>query len=122
MERRLYGVGGVVSGWIVANLLGMAAVGALVFVFQFLLKSTPGVVVSSLLVGLPMGFAQWIALRRIAPISMLWPLTTSVGLLLGLVFLNSPMFVQLWESLDDESVLSLTAGYVIIGLFFGLAQ
>ena len=121
MARKLYEVGRGVSGWIVANLLGMAAVGALVFVLQFL-KSTPGILMASLLVGMPIGLAQWIALRRVASISKLWALTTSTGLLLGLVFLNSPILVQLWESLDGRSVLSLIPGYVVTGFFVGLAQ
>jgi hypothetical protein len=76
--------------------------------------------VSSLIIGLPIGFAQWIALRRVAPISILWVLTISAGLLLGLVI--SPILGGIWGFLDDESVLSLTAAYTTIGLLVGLAQ
>jgi hypothetical protein len=77
--------------------------------------------VSSLIIGLPIGFAQWIALRRVAPISILWALTISAGLLLGLVVINSPIS-GIWGFLQDESVLSLTAAYTTIGLLIGLAQ
>lgn len=119
MARKLYEVGGVILGWIVANLLGVAAIGALSLI-PFL-TSIPGRLVSSLSIGLPIGFAQWIALRRVAPISILWVLTISAGLLLGLVV--GPILAGIfWGFLDDESVLSLTAAYTTIGLLVGLAQ
>jgi hypothetical protein len=119
MSRKLSEVGGVILGWIVANLLGVAAIGALSLI-PFL-TSIPGRLVSSLLIGLPIGFAQWIALRRVAPISILWILTISAGLLLGLEV--GPILAgNLWGFLDDESVLSLMAAYTTIGLLVGLAQ
>ena len=119
MARKLYEVRGVILGWIVANLLGVAAIGALSRI-PFL-TSIRGMPVSSLIIGLPIGFAQWIALRRVAPISILWVLTVSAGLLLGLVV--SPILAGIfWGFLDDESVLSLTAAYTTIGLLVGLAQ
>lgn len=120
MARKLYEVGGVILGWIVANLLGVAAIGALSLVFPFL-KSIPGMLVSSLIIGLPIGFAQWIALRRVAPISILWVLTIPAGLHLALVF-GPILSGMLWGFLDDESVLSLTAAYTTVGLVVGLVQ
>jgi hypothetical protein len=119
MARKLYEVGGVILGWATANLLGVAAIGALILILPFL-TSIPGRLVSSLIIGLPIGLAQWIALRRVAPISILWVLTISAGLLLGLVI--SPILGGIWGFLDDESVLSLTAAYTTIGLLVGLAQ
>jgi hypothetical protein len=119
MARKIYEVRGVILGWIVANLLGVAAIGALSLIPY--LTSIPGMLVSSLIIGLPIGFAQWIALRRVAPISILWVLTISAGLLLGLVV--SPILAGIfWGFLDDESVLSLTAACTTIGLLVGLAQ
>jgi hypothetical protein len=108
MARKLYEVGAVILGWIVANLLGVAAIGVLSLI-PFL-TSIRGMLVSSLIIGLPIGLAQWIALRRI-----------SAGLLLGLVV--SPILAGIyWGFLDDESVLSLTAAYTTIGLLVGMAQ
>ncbi|MEA3441068.1 MAG: hypothetical protein U9R58_12385 [Chloroflexota bacterium] len=121
MARKLYKGWVVILGWVIANLLGVAAIGALILIFPFL-TSIPGRLVSSLIIGLPIGFAQWIALRRVAPISILWVLTISAGLLLGLVVVNSPIPVGFWGFLDDESVLSLTAIPTTIGLIVGLAQ
>jgi hypothetical protein len=111
----------VILGWVIANLLGVAAIGALSLILPFLM-SIPGMLVSSLIIGLPIGFAQWIALRHVASISILWVLTISAGLLLGLVVINSPIPGGIWRFLDDESVLSLTAACTTIGLLVGLAQ
>ena len=119
MIRKLYEVGRVILGWFVANLLGVAAITVLTLILPFL-TSIRGRLVSSLIIGLPIGLAQWIALRRVAPISILWILTISAGLLLGLVV--GPLLAGIWGSLDDESVLSLTLAYTTIGLLVGLAQ
>ncbi len=119
MVRKLYGVRTVILGWATANLLGVATMGAITLFFPFL-TSIRGVLVSSPIIGLPLGFAQWIALRRVAPISILWPLTISAGLQLGLVL--GPVLGRIWGFLDDESVLALTAAYTTIGLCVGLLQ
>lgn len=119
MARKLIEAGIVILGWFVANLLGVAASFALSLILPFLI-SIHGILVSSLIIGIPIGFAQWIALRRVTPISILWILTISVGLFLGLVVL--PILGGIWGFQDDESVLSLTAGYTTIGLLVGLAQ
>ena len=107
--------------WVAANFLGVAALGAIILILPFL-KSIPGMLTSTLIIGLPIGFAQWIALRRVAPISILWVLTISAGLLLGLVVINSPIPSGVWGFLDDESVLSLTLGTATIGFLVGLVQ
>lgn len=116
MARKRHEARGVILGWIVANSLGVAAVGALAFI-PFV-TSIHSRLVSSLIIGLPIGFAQWIALRRVAPISSIWVLTISAGLLLGI---SNPLS-GIWGLLDDESVLSLTIGCATVGLFVGLAQ
>jgi hypothetical protein len=111
----------VILGWITANILGVAATGLFVLIIPFL-SFLPGLLGSSLLIGLPLGFTQWLALRRIAPVSILWSLTISAGLFLGLLVINSPLPLVPWGFLDDESLLALTAAYTIIGFLVGLAQ
>ena len=120
MAQKFSEVGKEILGWMVAIFLGVAAIGVISLIPY--LTSIPGMLVSSLLIGLPIGFTQWIVLRRIAPISILWVLTISAGLILGLVVVNSPMAVGVWGFLDDESVLSLTAAPTTIGLLVGLVQ
>jgi len=119
MARKLIDIGVVILGWFVANILGVAAIFTLSLILPFL-TSIRGMLVSSLIIGIPIGIAQWIALRRVAPISILWVLTISIGLFLGLVVI--PILGGIWGFHDDESVLSLTAGYTTIGLLVGLAQ
>ncbi|MCK5635542.1 MAG: hypothetical protein KAI06_10660 [Anaerolineales bacterium] len=120
MARKLYEVRGVILSWVIANLLGVAAIGALSLI-PFL-TSIRGRLVSSLIIGLPIGFAQWLALRRIAPISVLWVLTISAGLLLGINSPISEIISGIWGFLDDESVLSLTLATTTIGVIVGFAQ
>jgi hypothetical protein len=110
----------IIFAWTVANFLGVAVVG-LLSLFPFL-TSIRGKLVSSLLIGLPIGFAQWLALRRIAPISVLWVLTIPIGLVIGLLVVNSPILGGFLGFLDDESVLALTMVTATFGLFVGLAQ
>ena len=120
VARKFYKAERVFLGWIVANLLGVSVIGALLFFLPFL-TSIPGRLASCLIIGLPIGLAQWLALRRVAPISILWSLTIPAGLLLGLVAVPIVAGV-FWGFLDDESVLALTAGCATIGLLVGLAQ
>ncbi len=121
MAQKLYEVGRVILGWVIANSLGVAAIGALILILPFL-TSIPRMLVSSLIIGLPIGVAQWIALRRVAPISILWILSISAGLLLGLMVLDSPIASGILGFTDYESVLSLTAAFTTIGLLVGLVQ
>lgn len=102
-------------GWILANLLGVAALGALIVILPFL-TTIPGMVASTLIIGLPIGLAQWIALRRLAPISFLWIFTISIGLLLALGILRAV------PKVDDESIAALTAGVAVMGFTTGLIQ
>jgi hypothetical protein len=109
----------VILAWFIANLLAVAVIALLPFIPP-VLPIRVGKFMSSLIIGVPIGLAQWIALRRIAPISILWVLTISAGLILGHVL--TPALAGVWVFQDDESVLTLTADYVTIGLLVGLVQ
>jgi hypothetical protein len=104
-------------GWIVANFLGVAAIGAIRYTP---LTAIPGRYASFLLIGIPISLAQWIALRRVAPISILWVFTIPTSLILGLMV--GPALGGILGFLDDESVLLLTLIYTGIGLLVGMAQ
>ncbi|MCK5053389.1 MAG: hypothetical protein KAR65_03885 [Anaerolineales bacterium] len=106
--------------WIVANLLGFTVLVASLFTFPFL-KSIPGIVASPVIITIPISLAQWIALRRSVPISVLWILTIPVGLLLA--FLISGVIPDgLWEIVDDESTTVLTLLFLMMGFAIGLPQ
>jgi hypothetical protein len=74
-------------GWVIANFLGFGAVGVL-FYFPSLLGSLSGMLVSTLVMGIPVGVAQWIALRRLTQVSISWVLSVSIGLLMALLPLS----------------------------------
>ena len=118
MTWKLFEARGRILVWIVANFLGVAAVGGISLI-PFL-TSIHVRWVTFLLIGLPIGFAQWVALRRIAPISILWILTICAALPIGLVV--TPLVAQLWGILDDESFLALTAYVTTMGLIVGFFQ
>ena len=120
MSMEIEEVRGSFLGWILANLLGVAALGALIVILPFL-TTIPGMVASTLIIGLPIGIAQWIAIQRLAPVSILWIFTISIGLLLALVILRS-VPNSMGELVDDESIAALTAGVALMGFTTGLIQ
>jgi hypothetical protein len=118
MSMEIKEVRGSFLGWILANILGVAALGALILILPFL-TTIPGMVASTLIIGLPIGLAQWIAIRRLAPISILWIFTISIGLLLALGILRA---LPTGDLVDDESIAVLTAGFAVMGFTTGLIQ
>jgi len=122
MADRLQKPWTVILGWFIANLLAVAFVALVPYIFPPVLRLHGGMLVSSLIVGFPIGLAQWIALRRVAPISVLWIFSISLALPLGLTILNSPIFLGGLSLLDDESIIAFMIGYAVIGLVVGLIQ
>lgn len=112
----------VIVGWFIANLLAAAALSLLRFIYHLMFPFHVGMLVSSMISGLPIGLAQWIALRRVAPVSTLWILSVSVGLPAALLTLNNPVFLGAFGFMGNESIMALTLGYVVVGLLVGLIQ
>jgi hypothetical protein len=83
--------------------------------------SVSGIVSSTLIITIPIALTQWIALRRILHISILWILTIPIGLLLGILF-NRVIPDGLSQVVDNESIAALTGGYLLIGFAIGLPQ
>ena len=106
--------------WIFANILGFSALAISLLVLPSLM-SISGIVVSTLIISIPISLAQWIALRRIFPISILWILSIPVGLLLAVLIIRE-LPDGLWQIADDESPAVLTVGYLLIGLIIALPQ
>ena len=106
--------------WLLANLLGFAALGALIISFPLLMR-IPGMIASFLILGLPIGLAQWIGLRRIVQTSIAWIISIPIGILLA--FLITRVITDgLWPGMDDESIAGLTTAYLIVGFAIGLPQ
>ena len=108
------------SIWIIANILGFGALGASLLVFPSIM-SISGFVPSTLIITLPIALAQWLALRRILQTSILWVLTTPIGLLLAISIIRV-IPAGLWQVVDDESIAALTPVGLWIGFAIGLPQ
>lgn len=107
--------------WLFANMLGFGVLGASYFLIPARTLMS-GIVASALIISIPIGLAQWIALRRILQTSILWIFTIPIGAPLGYGILRLIPNV-LWQILgDDESVAVLTAGYFVIGFAIGVLQ
>jgi hypothetical protein len=122
--------------WFFANMAGFVAVTAAFLALTWLASraaqagSPPGaqpragisgVAAFGFVVAIPLALIQWLALRRIVPVSPLWVLTIPAGLLMAaLIFRAIPE--RLWEILDGESTPVLSALFAILGLAVGLPQ
>jgi hypothetical protein len=106
--------------WVFANILGICATAALPLLFASLLESLRSGVVSGFIFSFPISLAQWLALRRISQTSILWVLTVPVGILI--YFLIGLIPDGLVQIVDDESIVFLTASYLMIGFTVGLLQ
>lgn len=106
--------------WFFANILGFCAIGVLALVSRYTI-SIPGFVSSALVIAVPISLFQWLALRRILHVSVLWVLTTPVMLLASIVIRrNIPSGMGV--NVDDESIVALTFGYLVFGFLVGLPQ
>jgi hypothetical protein len=106
--------------WVSANILGFAALGVLLLALPSLMASS-GLVPTILIISIPIGLAQWLALRHILRTSVLWIFTVPIGLLFAvLIYRIVPNGG--WPGLDDESILSLTSAYFVLGFAIGMPQ
>jgi hypothetical protein len=106
--------------WVFANILGFAALAVLLFALPALMEVS-GQIASALIISLPIGIMQWLAMRRFFHASILWILSIPLGILLYfLIYQAIPD--GLWQMVDDESVTTLTALYLLVGFTIGLPQ
>jgi hypothetical protein len=107
--------------WLLANILGFGALGISYFVIPPKILMS-GIVASTLIISIPIGLAQWIALRQILHTSILWVITILIGALIA-ILVERVIPDVFWQLLgDDESITTLTAGYLVIGFSVGLPQ
>lgn len=105
--------------WIFANILGFSALGLALLVFPSLM-SIAGIFGSTLIISIPISLAQWIALRRIFPVSILWILSIPISILLVILLIRE-LPDGLWKIFGDETV-DLIIFSLLIGVIIGLPQ
>ena len=79
-----------------------------------------GIFGSTLIISIPISLAQWIALRRIYPISILWILSIPISILLVILLIRE-LPDGLWGIFGDETA-DLTLFFFLIGFIIGLPQ
>lgn len=108
--------------WLIANILGFGALGVMHLLSPpIIFSGLFATIATALAISIPIGFAQWIALRRILQTSVLWILTILIGLLLTVLFIRV-IPDGLWLGVDDESIAALTIPYLVGGFAIGLPQ
>jgi hypothetical protein len=106
--------------WLFANILGFGVLGIVALMIPYL-GSAPGFFGSILVISIPISLAQWIALRRLFPISIFWVFSMPIFILLTILFIRE-IPNEVWEIADDESPIVFTVGYLLFGIFIALPQ
>ena len=106
--------------WIVANILGLGVPPLVLFLFPHL-TAVSGLFSTTLIISLPLSIAQWAALRRVLPVSILWIFTIPASILAMVLFIRE-VPERYFDLIDPESLAVLTATSFVIGLIIGLPQ
>ena len=106
--------------WFLANIIGFGVLGAFILVFPFMLGRA-GFYITTFFLAVPIGLAQWIALRRPLQTSVLWILTIPLGIPLSFLLMNV-IPAGYWFKADDDSLVAMTSMIFLVGLVIGLLQ
>jgi hypothetical protein len=106
--------------WCLANILGLS-IPPLIMYLVTLLTATLGLLSTTLIISMPLSIAQWAALRRIMPISILWIFSIPTSILAMVVIIR-----EVWErflgNVDPEPLIVMTSTFFLTGLIIGLPQ
>ena len=106
--------------WSAANILGLS-IPPLVLYFVPLLTAISGLFSTALIIAMPLSVAQWIALRRILPVSALWILSIPASIL-AIVLIIREVPERYWLLIDPDPLAALIATSLVIGFLIGLPQ
>jgi hypothetical protein len=106
--------------WFVANILGLGVPPLVLFLFPHF-TAVSGLFSTTLIISLPLSTAQWAALRRVLPISILWIFMIPASILAMVLFIRE-VPERYFDLIDPESLAVLTATSFVIGLIIGLPQ
>ena len=106
--------------WSIANILGLS-IPPLIMLLVPSLTAISGLLGTTLLISMPLSIAQWAALRRTLPVSILWIFSIPASIIV-LVLIVREMPESYWGYIDPESLAALIAISFVIGLMIGLPQ
>ena len=80
-----------------------------------------GLLSSTLIISIPLSIAQWIALRRILPVSILWIFSAPASILAFILIIRE-IPERYWLGEYSESLMGMVFPLTMIGLFIALPQ
>jgi hypothetical protein len=106
--------------WGAANIVGLSVPPLILFLVPSL-SAVSGLLSTTLIVSLPLSFAQWAALRRILPVSGFWIFSMPLSILVFVLIIRQiPEYY--WGFLGTETLPVLTIFGMGIGFLIGLPQ
>jgi hypothetical protein len=106
--------------WLLANVLGFGSLGIALHLFPSILFPS-GFLGSVLIVSIPISLAQWLAMRRFFPTSILWIITILIGLAAAMLAMKY-LPRSIWDYVDGDALTTLIVAYLIIGVIISLPQ
>jgi hypothetical protein len=106
--------------WCLANILGLS-IPPLIIYLVTLSTATLGLLSTTLIISMPLSIAQWAALRRIMPISILWIFSIPTSILAMVVIIRE-VSERFLGNVDPEPLIVMTSTFFLIGLIIGLPQ
>jgi hypothetical protein len=107
--------------WIVMNSLGFGALGVALLLLPSL-TTISGFLGTILIISIPISLAQWIALRQIFPVSILWIISIPIGFLIYILLFREIVDGKLWQTAYDVSFFVEVPGFFVPGLLIGIPQ
>jgi hypothetical protein len=106
--------------WFVANILGLT-IPPLVLYLIPLFTALTSLLSSVLIISLPLSIAQWIALRRISPVSAWWMVSLPASILVFVLVIRE-IPERYWPDVNAEGLVGIFFFSMLIGLIIAVPQ
>jgi hypothetical protein len=106
--------------WVAANVVGFVIPPLVPLLFPSV-AALSGFFGTLLLISLPLGIAQWLALRRILPVAVWWIITIPVSVMFFILAIRE-IPESYWQLIESEASFVFFGIYFILGLMTGLPQ
>lgn len=106
--------------WFAANILGLTIPPLVLYLIPSFTAVT-GLLSSVLIISLPLSIAQWIALRRISPVSALWTISLPASILVFVLIIRE-IPDRYWSAVYSEALISVVFVSMLVGLIIAIPQ